>query len=141
MRKSYEAPVVSLERFEANEYVAACWGVGCDVDAANQYEMSHNNYDNGNISHGNNNCGLSGNQVIYDDNNDGTADRMVEVGTNGLGTLTCTIYTDNTYSTIRKVSSVHSGEVIFWTTSASDGRTWHHTGTVHSTVPGHPNRS
>lgn len=31
MKKVYEAPVVHLEQFVANEYVAACWKIKCNV--------------------------------------------------------------------------------------------------------------
>ena len=29
--KRWETPRTVVQGFEANEYVAACWGVGCDV--------------------------------------------------------------------------------------------------------------
>ena len=148
MKKEYVAPVIVGEEFSANEYVAACWGVGCSVDTANNYEKTHYSsnskrktwWDLG-CSHATDHCGNSGNQVIFDDNNNGIADRMVEVGTDGLGDLTCTIYTDDKYSSTKSVSSVNQGDCIYWTTVANDGRVWHHVGTVYPTVPGHPNRS
>ena len=65
---------------------------------------------------------------------------MVEVGTDGLGTLTCTLYTDNTYKTTMDISTVKVGNTIYWTTAAGI-KTWHHVGTVFQTVPNHPNRS
>ena len=140
MKKTWAFPLVCVQQFEANEYVAACWGVGCSVDEANRIEKNLGIYQPGVLDHSSDHCGLSGNQVIYDDNNDGTADRMVEVGTDGLGTLNCTIYTDSSYSTPMDVSSVSAGQTIYWTTSAGN-KTWHHVGTVFDTVPGHPNRS
>ena len=140
MKKTWEVPVILVQQFEANEYVAACWGVGCSVDEVNRIERNLGIYQPGVLDHSSDHCGLSGNQVIYDDNNDGTADRMVEVGTDGLGTLNCTIYTDSSYSTPMSVSSVSTGQTIYWTTSAGN-KTWHHVGTVFDTVPGHPNRS
>lgn len=140
MKKTWEVPVIFVQQFEANEYVAACWGVGCNTAEANRIERNLGIYQPGVLDHSSDHCGLSGNQVIYDDNNDGTADRMVEVGTDGLGTLNCTIYTDSSYSTPMDVSSVSTGQTIYWTTSAGN-KTWHHVGTVFNTVPGHPNRS
>lgn len=148
MKKEYVAPVIVGEEFSANEYIAACWGVGCSVDSANVYEQTHYTrsgrkqktwWELG-CSHATDHCGNSGNQVIFDDDDNGTADRMVEVGTDGLGDLTCTIYTDGSYSSTRSVSSVTKGETIYWTT-ASGEKVWHHVGTVYETVPGHPNRS
>ena len=140
MKKTWAFPLVCVQQFEANEYVAACWGVGCNTAEANRIEKNLGIYQPGVLDHSSDHCGLSGNQVIYDDNNDGTADRMVEVGTDGLGTLNCAIYTDSSYSTPMDVSSVSAGQTIYWTTSAGN-KTWHHVGTVFNTVPGHPNRS
>ena len=139
--KRWETPRTVVQGFEANEYVAACWGVGCDVKWSNEYEIKHGgDYWNG-VTHTANHCGNSSNQVIFDDNDNGTADRMIETGTDGLGDLVCTIYEDSGYSVIRDVSSVKIGDTIFWTTTASDGRTWNHKGTVFATADGHPNRS
>lgn len=140
MKKTWEIPKAFVQEFEANEYVAACWGVACAVNEANQIENNMNNYDYPNLYHGADNCGKASNQVIFDDNNDGIADRMIETGTNGLGDLSCTIFTDSSYKNQINVSSVKSGKTIYWTTSAGK-RIWHHVGTVYNTVPGHPNRS
>lgn len=140
MKKSWETPKAMVEEFEANEYVAACWGVKCDVDWSNHYELKQGDYGNG-VTHASDHCGNSSNQVIFDDNDDGTADRMIETGTDGLGDLSCTIYMNENYNEIRNVSTVKIGDTIFWTTRASDGRTWNHKGTVFATAEGHPNRS
>lgn len=134
-------PRTEVQKFEANEYVAACWGVGCDVDWSNEYEMKHGqDFWNG-VTHDAAHCGNSSNQVIFDDNEDGVADRMIETGTDGLGDLNCIIYTNESYNTVRNVSTVKIGETIYWTTTAADGRTWNHKGTVFATAEGHPNRS
>lgn len=140
MKKRWETPKAMVEEFEANEYVAACWGVKCDVDWSNRYELNQGDYGNG-VTHALDHCGNSSNQVIFDDNDDGIADRMIETGTDGLGDLSCTIYMNENYNEIRNVSTVKIGDTIFWTTRASDGRTWNHMGTVFATAEGHPNRS
>lgn len=138
MRKTWLEPQILVEQFVANEHVAACtkWGVNCSVNKANQWEIANHNYHNGNISHAADHCGTATNQVIYftttttgGGNPDYTATRMVEEGTDGLGTLPCTLYTDSTYKTEADISSVNAGEYIYWTTSAGD-KTWHHQGTV-----------
>ena len=129
-----------MQKFEANEYVATCWGVGCDVSWANRYEEGQGDIGRG-VTHEKAHCGNPANQVIKDNNNDKIADEMIETGTDGLGDLVCTIYRDENYSRPRDVSSVGIGETIYWTTTADDGRTWNHKGTVFGTVPGHPNRS
>ncbi len=141
MKEKWRTPRIGIETFEANEYVAACWGVACDVNWSNNYEMKHGgDYWKG-VTHDNAHCGNSSNQVIFDYNDDGTADRMIETGTDGLGDLVCTIYWDENYSEPRNVSTVQVGNTIYWTTRASDGRTWNHKGTVFATAEGHPNRS
>lgn len=140
MKRRWETPKAMVEEFEANEYVAACWGVKCDVNWSNRYEEWQGDYGNG-VTHALDHCGNSSNQVIFDDNDDGTADRMIETGTDGLGDLSCTIYTDENYSQIRDVRTVKIDDIIYWTTTASDGRTWNHRGTVFATAEGHPNRS
>lgn len=140
MSKTWETPKVLVEEFEENEYVAACWGVKCNVDWANGYEKEHGgDYWNG-VTHNSAHCGNSSNQVIFDDDGDNIGDRMIETGTDGLGELVCTIYMDETYTVERSVSSVQVGHEIYWTTSAG-GRTWNHKGTVFATAEGHPNRS
>ena len=138
--KRWKTPKTVVQEFEANEYVAACWGVGCDVSWSNNYEKWQGDYWNG-VTHDAAHCGNSSNQVIFDDNDDGIADRMIETGTDGLGDLACKIYTNARYDTIRDVSSVKVGDTIYWTTTASDGRRWNHMGTVFATADGHPNRS
>lgn len=145
MKKRWVEPKVQVEEFMPNEYVAVCWGVKCDIDWANKHEKRYGFYDNGGVSHQSDHCGNSSNQVIYDYEDDGVGDAMVETGTDGLGTLGCTIYTgyNQRYGNFigrRSVSDVRIGETIYWTTVSGD-RTWHHRGTVYATAEGHPNRS
>lgn len=145
MERKWETPRVLVQEFEPNEYVAVCWGVACDVSWANDYEQRYGFWDGGNVSHASDHCGNSSNQVIYDRNDDGVGEAMVETGTDGLGTLACTIYTGYDESTgsftgPTSASNVHINQTIYWTTSAGN-RTWHHRGTVTATAEGHPNRS
>ncbi len=56
--KSWVKPVTEVQKFEANEYVAACWGVGCDVSWSNDYEKWQGDYDNG-VTHSSAHCGNS----------------------------------------------------------------------------------
>lgn len=137
--REYIRPTMQGEMFAANEYVATCWGVQCDVTLANAYEERIHNL--GGITHDYNHCGLFNNQVIKDYNSDGVADAMIETGTDGLGDLVCTIYSDSKYEVPKNIKSVKPGNYIYWTTSASDGRTWHHQGYVKSVLADHPNRS
>ena len=141
MKKKWETPRTVVQGFEPNEYVAACWGVQCDVNWANCYEKTHGKDHWNGVTHATDHCGNSSNQVIFDDNGDGVGDRMIETGTDGLGDLTCNIFWDENFRDPRAVSSVNIGDTIYWTTTASDGRTWNHKGTVFATATGHPNRS
>lgn len=138
--KKWMTPIASVEEFEANEYVAVCWGVACDVGWANNYEKIHGYWDGGNVSHASDHCGNSSNQVIYDRDNNGVGEAMVETGTDGLGSLSCTIYKDEYFRNQISASEVNINQTIYWTTS-SGNRTWHHRGTVTATAEGHPNRS
>lgn len=145
MKRIYETPMACAEEFMPNEYVAVCWGVACSTGAANSVEKKwmlnkwESNYANGQ-THDSKYCGQTSHQWIVDSDNDGTAESMTEINTNGLGSLPCTIYTDATYQTAGDISTVKSGQYIYWTTS-SGNRIWHHQGWVSDTVPGHPNRS
>ena len=144
-RKGWVTPKAMVEEFEANEYVAVCWGVACDWSWANDYEQQYGFWDGGNVSHASDHCGNSSNQVIHDYNNDKIGDDMIETGTDGLGNLTCTIYTGYDWRTGRftgqiSAADVKVGDLIYWTTSAGN-RTWHHRGYVTATAEGHPNRS
>ena len=139
--REYVTPRMTGETFAANEYIAACWGVQCDVEWANNYEKRHGgDYWNG-VTHDAAHCGNSSNQVIFDDNGDNIGDRMIETGTDGLGDLVCSIFWDERFRDPRNVDSVQIGDTIYWTTTASDGRTWNHKGTVFATAEGHPNRA
>lgn len=143
MKSEWESPRILIQEFEANEYVASCWGVGCDYNKANAHEQDTGNYWKHDCTHGADNCGLVANQVIKDYNDDGVADAMIETGTNGLGDLNCTIFSDESYKTERAISTVEIGHYIYWTTTSpyDHDRTWYHQGLVTATVPGHPNRS
>ena len=145
MKKRWVEPRVQVEEFMPNEYVAVCWGVACSTDDANVVEQGwmldrwESNYENGQTHQGDH-CDTLTNQWVIDDNDDGTVDRMIETGTDGLGNLTCTLYTDDRYRNTASFSGVTTGSYIYWTTT-SGNRTWHHQGTVIGTDASHPNRS
>lgn len=148
-KKTYEKPVLHAERFTPNEYVAVCWLVACAYETANTYEKTHYRTDNTGWGGGGNNrkswwdigcshdaahCGNSTYQVIYDEDDNGVAEKMIETGTDGLGDLECTLYTTGDYETTRDISTVSVGNYIYWTTTSTNEtngtRIWHHQGTV-----------
>ena len=135
MKRKYERPMAFEETFTTNEYVAACWGVACSIDSANKVDQN-----NPGVDHQANHCGLETNQHIYTDSN-GVAISMIEEGTDGLGKLPCNLYTDPSYQHQRSYASVKPKEYIYWTTTSSDGRTWHHQGYVKPTYKNRPNHS
>lgn len=150
MKERWRTPSIQVEEFEANEYVAACYSVVCDVNAANDVERAWiihrpwwqggntNNYDAGQ-THSASACGALGNYYVIDNNDDGRFDGMIE-NSSDLGRLTCTIYTDASYTTQASWSGISSGQTIYWTTNR-DSRTWHHQGVVGLADSSHPNRS
>lgn len=141
MKRTYETPMACAEEFMPNEYVAVCWGVACEVNAANSVERHYyRNPVQAGVTHDDAYCGQTSHQWLVDSDNNNVAESMTEINTDGLGNLTCTIYTGADYQTVRDISTVKSGQYIYWTTS-SGNRTWHHQGKVSDTVPGHPNRS
>ena len=134
MKRKYERPMAFEETFMTNEYVAACWGVACSIDSANKVDKGHYGVD-----HVAKHCGLDTNQHIYT-NSKGVAVSMIEEGTDGLGNLTCNLYTDSSYRYSKSYSSVKQGDYIYQTTK-SGNRTWHHQGFVKSTYKNRPNHS
>lgn len=140
MKQKWIRPQTTIEKFVPNEYIAACWGVGCDTEWSNAYEQRQGDYSNG-VTHEPAHCGNSLNQRIYDYDENGIADVMIETGTDGLGDLHCTIYADAGFSIIKDIADVKIGQDIYWTTTASDGRTWNHKGHVYGIDPKKPNAS
>lgn len=141
MKKRWVEPRVQVEEFMPNEYVAVCWGVACSTGKANTVEKGYYlNPVKAGVTHDDAYCGQTSHQWLVDSDNNNVAESMTEINTDGLGNLVCTVYTDSSYSTVRDISTVQSGNYIYWTTSSGD-RTWHHQGLVSDTVPGHPNRS
>ena len=140
MKQKWIRPQTTIEKFVPDEYIAACWRVGCSTGPANQYEITNGFYDGGNVSHDGAHCGRSANQRLFDTNGDNIPDIMYETGTDGLGRLLCTIYADGSYSTPGDISSVTPGDDIYWTTT-SGSRTWHHQGRVSARIEGKPNAS
>lgn len=144
MLEKWETPRVTIQEFEPNEYVAACYNIKCNVDAANSVEKGwmlnrwESNYDNGQ-SHAADRCGSFGSYYVIDDNEDGSFDRMIEISPD-LGELSCSLYKNASYNTPGNWNSIQSGSYIYWTTS-SGNRTWHHQGSVAYQDTSHPNRS
>ena len=150
MLEKWETPRVTIQEFEPNEYVAACYNIKCNVDAANAFEKSDrgwyfvdgewqltSNYNAGQ-THASDRCGSYGSYYVVDSNNDGKFESMIEISPD-LGRLNCTL-TNSDYTGLGSWDGISSGDLVYWTTT-SGNRTWHHQGTVGAKNPNHPNRS
>ena len=130
--RTWNKPLAVVAPFIANEYVAACWGVACDVmdklpNGGTKGSVGYDEFQK-NETHRKAFCGQdSHQQVMFDEHR--RAISMDEVDTDGLGTLSCTI-------TNMAISDVNPGDYITWTTS-HNGRTWTHHGTVTANVYNH----
>ncbi|MCI5952364.1 MAG: hypothetical protein MRZ63_08620 [Anaerostipes sp.] len=134
MKKTWETPKASVQEFEANEYVAACWRLACDVRGVDSNPVV--NPDGSQQTHSENGCGNANNQYITDNNNSIT----VKEKSADQGWLDCTITNQSSFSTVQV------GTYVEWTTSATDTntgytRTWHHHGYASAADSTHPNRS
>lgn len=142
MKKQWTLPRILVQEFEANEYVAVCWGVACRYNDANIWEREHHNAGSLHTVGG---CGTLTNQFLKDTDGDNKPDVMIELSSTGDVDLPCKIYADSEYSTPGTLSGKGAGDTIYWTTEKDYGwgniTVWHHQGVIESTYPGHPNRS
>lgn len=133
MKLKYVTPQMREEVFQANEYVAACWYIGCE----RAFDTDNVEWEQQGVSHGSNNdgtgCGHQENQAIRVSDNGVVS--LVEVRTSGLGDLQCTITDSSWNPTTLKQSDVKTGNMVYWTTSA-DNRIWHHYGKIEGTDSG-----
>lgn len=138
---TWKKPVIEVQKFEANEYVAACWQVRCTLPDHPDYNghaydpvfhtSSHRVRYDGKCStcedaliwHSKNNCGTMGNNVVND-----VTFAITEINS-GYGSLVST----SSNPDFKKGT-------ITWTNTA-DGKTWHHSGTIGLVDSSHPNRS
>ena len=127
--KRWETPRTVVQGFEANEYVAACWYIACDYGERGMNDpmdgLYHNAYSDGS------GCGHADNQVIREIR-DGVFTLREEDGVGEDYDLQMT--RDAKWQGLSgMLTNVQVGDIIYWTTTASDGRKWYHKGTVEST--------
>ena len=144
-RKTWVMPMTLVQKFEANETVAAdtqCWNVKCERAYVKGHIFGVGWYDPPGIEapqfHDQKVCGTLTNQVLRDTDNDGFVDQMVEYGN---GTKICTLYTDESYSVQMSPSDVNpeSGNYIYWVNH--DVMDFYHKGIPQTADASHPNRS
>lgn len=145
-RKTWVKPMTLVQKLEANESVAAtqCWNVACQRPWEKPHWWAGEGwYDPPGAEpvqeHSKNICGVITNQVLRDTDGDNVVDQMLEYGN---GTKVCTLYADESYSTVISPSEVDpkSGEVIYWTNEYL-AQTYFHKGIPQTADASHPNRS
>lgn len=121
-KEKWETPIIFVQRFMPNEYVAACWELACIQGKYGDDGMDHSGT-----------CGSAANNVISDNNGKVT----VTERSNDQGWLSCKITNKDSWT------DVGTGTYVEWETYAAngDGRVWKHKGTAGGLYPGHPNRS
>ena len=151
MKKTWEHPVILVQQFEANEYVAACWSVACIVGWGNYggYGSEQNWAQWGGVAPFGNACDNHTGSCSASVNNQFAVDDAGNVSfyaenSNQQGSLNggCTSFIDRDGN-----GYVSDGDLIFWYTNGSSdknspyGRRWNHYGTVVAADKSHPNRS
>ena len=128
MKKTWVTPSARVEKFVANEYVAACWAVACDIPNRENKGIGTDAF-NESVKHGVKECGQISHQYLKLDEK-GNPIAMKETNTQGMGVLECKVYTGADYQTqVTDLSTISPGDYIYWT-SAHDSRVWHHHGSV-----------
>lgn len=141
--KKWTTPMAIEENIAANVSVAetVCYKLGCDIGAANEYEKSQGHW---NIHHGMNGCGNADKQVITVDTSTNTITGMKEIY-NGDGNgktyiYPCSFY-DSEFKTVIDKISYTPNKKVYWQTTDTAGRVYHHQGTITLITASHPNRS
>lgn len=142
--KKYVKPIMKSEEFITNEYISACWKIGCNTSEANKIEgLLHNNPIGG---HRSGECGNELKQSVYL-NSSGVPVGMYELDTafNGAN-LRCDIYTDSTYSTLMtsdQIANIKPGDKLYWITVGEwfGEQVYHHVGEVGAVNTTRPNAS
>ena len=143
MLEKWETPRVTIQEFEPNEYVAACWQIACSVGAKGDENYANPDPMNPNdpgITHSHNSdktgCGWAHSQYIVE-----VSDGVFNVTEYGQNILPCSLTKNDHWRNLEStITDVEPGNKIYWTTSL-DNRTWYHYGTVGAEDPNHPNRS
>lgn len=151
MKRMYEKPMAYAETFVANEYVAACYSLSCEVGKRTQNPIDHrvwNNSENGpNRFHeasGTGNCSDPGsNYLTVNSRGDfiSLEEWRSDMPNGHGGTGAFLPGTKIAYSDLNNSKKYDAGDYVSWTTKASDGRVWKHWGYLHTADPKHPNHS
>lgn len=146
MKKMWSEPRIAVQEFVPNEYVAACWEVGCVVGSGNYggYGSSDNWRMWDGVEPWGGACHDHTGSCRIPDNNQFNVDEYGNVSffaenSSDQGSLNggYTGYVDRNNN-----GSIDNGDLIFWyTLSGNRDRRWNHYGTVTNISSDHPNRS
>lgn len=133
--KTWVTPTAVEDKFIQNEAVSTCYAVACDWKEADKYEEKlgvKGGYGSvwdygshqwvGRVEHSEDGCGSYSSQTLTVKN--GLLTNIEEKGLKGR------LYSDPEYKTPAPSLKIENGTKIYWTTTASGNRTWHHQGTV-----------
>lgn len=137
-KSNWEQPLATVEYFMANEYVAACWKVRCEVPYEGPMYNDNAAYDpivenDINNLHRKDFCGADDAFEVVTDEQENPKE-LIEIAkragsTGGTKSLGTEIYEDAAFSVKKSITTVQPGQTIYFTTS-NGGRTWYHHGTV-----------
>ncbi len=147
--KKWTTPMAIEENIAANVSVAetVCYKLGCDIGAANAYEEEHKqwfNYQQIATHHGMNGCGNADKQFITVDTSTNTITGMKEIyngdGDGKTHIYPCSFY-DSEFKTVIDTMPCTPNTKVYWQTTDTSGRKYHHQGTITLTAASHPLRS
>ena len=133
--KTWLTPTAVEDKFIPNEAVSTCYAVACDYNKANTYEESRGIKGGsgiafdwvsqkwvGKVEHSDDGCGTYSNQQLTVKN--GLLTKISE------NTFEGHLYSDPEYKNPVANLKIENGTKIYWTTTASGDRTWHHQGII-----------
>lgn len=124
-RKTWVKPMTLVQKFEANETVAAtqCWYINCEWSGVQHIA-----------------CRRRDSYQYLDENNNDKIDKVMFDDMIGPGNVwyVCEFYTDSSESSYIDIETLDPkpGNVVYWKTGATN-----HKSTVHAVDSSHPNRS
>ena len=130
--KKWTQPLATVEKFVANEYVAACWAISCQVPYENESGFDPFADGNKNLLHRKDHCGATDGFTVFTNENN-VAYKIVQGkagGSSRTADLSGNIYSDPEFTKkIDDISSVQIGQTIY-IRSQNGNNMWHHHGVV-----------
>ena len=129
--KKWTQPLATVEKFVANEYVAACWAISCQVPYENESGFDPFADGNKNLLHRKDHCGAANGFTVFTDENN-VPYKLVHNkagGSSQTADLSGSIFEDAGFSVPKDIKSVQIGETIYIRTQNGNNK-WHHHGVV-----------